>query len=62
MVQLLLNAGAQIIGSGGEQYGRALKFASQNGQDSTRRLLEKCKDQLWESLVDWDPTSMGSGV
>jgi len=60
MVRLLLSAGAQIIGVGGEQYERALKFASQNGHHFTRRLLEEKKNQLWESLVDWDPT--GSGV
>ena len=60
MVQLLLSAGVQIMGIYGEQYERALKFASQNGHDSTRRLLEKHKDQSWENFVDWDPT--GSGV
>jgi ankyrin repeat protein len=62
MVQLLLNAGAQITGIGGEQYERALEFASQNRQASTRRLLEEYKAQSWESLVDWHPTSIGSGV
>jgi len=62
MVQLLLNAGAQITGIGGEQYERALEFASKNRQASTRRLLEEYKDQSWESLVDWHPTSIGSGV
>jgi ankyrin repeat protein len=62
MVQLLLNAGAHIIGIGGEQYGRALEFASNNGQHSICRFLEKYKDQSWESLVDWDPTWIGSGV
>jgi hypothetical protein len=56
MVQLLLNAGAHIIGIGGGQYGRALEFASQNGQNSICRFLEMYKDQSWESLVDWDPT------
>ena len=62
MVELLLRAGVQIMGIYGEQYERALKFASQNGHDSTRRLLEKHKDkdESWENLVDWDPT--GSGV
>jgi ankyrin repeat protein len=54
MVRILLIARARIIGIGGEQYERALKFASKNGQDSTCRLLEKYKEQSWESLVDWD--------
>jgi ankyrin repeat protein len=62
MVQLLLNAGAQIIGIGGEQYERALEFASQNGQNSTLRLLENHMNQFLESFVDWDPISIGSGV
>jgi ankyrin repeat protein len=54
MVRILLIAGAQIIGVGGEQYERALMFASRNDQDSTCRLLEKYKEQSWEILVDWD--------
>jgi ankyrin repeat protein len=54
MVRILLIARAQTIGIGGEQYERALKFASKNGQDATCRLLEKYKEQSWESLVDWD--------
>jgi ankyrin repeat protein len=57
MVRILLIAGAQTSGVGGEQYERALKFASENGQDSTRRLLERYKEQSWESLVDWDASS-----
>lgn len=60
-MQLLLNAGARITGISGEQYERALEFASQQGHHSIYRLLEKYRDQLWESLVDWDPASMGSG-
>ncbi|OCK94914.1 ankyrin, partial [Cenococcum geophilum 1.58] len=40
MLQLLLDAGAQTEGSGQAQYENAVNFASQNGHDAARRLLE----------------------
>lgn len=40
MLQLLLDAGAQTEGSGQAQYENAVNFASQNGHNAARRLLE----------------------
>lgn len=60
MLQLLLDAGAQIIGFGVEQYERARRFASENGHNSARRLLEKYNAQILEN-VRWDPTLVDFG-
>lgn len=40
MLQLLLDVGAQTEGSGHAQYENAVNFASQNGHNAARRLLE----------------------
>jgi len=45
MIQFLLNAGAKIHGPGGEQYSRALNFASRNGKRAARRYLESIHAQ-----------------
>jgi ankyrin repeat protein len=59
MLQLLLNAGAQITGPGSEQYERAKKFASENGHNAARRLLESYHDNaLGLTLFDWDSFAM----
>lgn len=62
MVQFLLNAGAQVIGSGSKQYERAVKLAAGNGHRAVRRLLEEAHsevvavEELWQaggSQHDW---------
>ncbi|KAF2181593.1 hypothetical protein K469DRAFT_713660 [Zopfia rhizophila CBS 207.26] len=40
MVQLLLNADADLRGNGHMQYKRALQLASNNGHNAVRRLIE----------------------
>ncbi|OCK90805.1 ankyrin, partial [Cenococcum geophilum 1.58] len=40
MIQLLLNAGAELKGSGKAQYERAVKLARSNGHYATARLIQ----------------------
>lgn len=42
MVQLLLNAGVELSGSGDAQYRTALKLASENGHNTVKKLIENC--------------------
>jgi hypothetical protein len=62
VLQLLLNAGAQIIGPGDKQYGRARKLASKNGHIAARCLLESCHAQRLKEFVDWDVMATDTGV
>ena len=40
MVQLLLNAGVKLSGSGDAQYRTALEVASENGHNAIKQLIE----------------------
>lgn len=62
MIQFLLNAGAKIHGPGGEQYSRALSFASRNGKRAARRYLESIHAQhLDHSPETFVPDDSNSG-
>ena len=61
MLQLLLNAGAEIIGPGSEQYESAREFALENGHFSARRLLEKHMAERLEGILAWDSMPMDFG-
>lgn len=62
MIQFLLNAGAKIHGPGGEQYSRALNFASRNGKRAARRYLESIHAQhLDHSPETFVPDDLNSG-
>lgn len=41
MVQMLLNAGAEVHGEGQAQYKRALEHATRNGHLTLKKLLEE---------------------
>ena len=42
VVQILLNAGAQLSGSGQQQYERAIALSSKEGYHAVKRLIWKC--------------------